>query len=148
MLIENRRMHLFSVSAAVCPLFSTLKQIITMTASIYQYINLDYLNLMTDGDNDMKQVMLDMLFEELPQELEKMNQLHTESAWEELKAVSHKMKSTMSFVGNKAMTEANREVEAILKDGGDKNKIAGLLATLNEYQPKVLTELKIEYNKL
>ena len=119
-----------------------------MTTSTYQYINLEYLDLMTDGDNDMKQVMLDMLFEELPQELEKMNQLHSTADWEELKAVSHKMKSTMAFVGNEEMTEANKEIEAILKDGGDKDKVADLLTTLDNYQSKVISELKIEYNKL
>lgn len=119
-----------------------------MTTSEYQYINLDYLNLMTDDDNDMKKVMLDMLFEELPQELEKMNQLFATESWEELKAVSHKMKSTLSFVGNDPMTEANKNIEAVLKSGDDKNSISNSLNTLNDYQIKVITELKAEYNRL
>lgn len=116
-----------------------------MSVSTYQYINLDYLNLMTDGDDDMKQVMLDMLFEELPQELEKMRQLHEEQHWDELKAVSHKMKSTLAFVGNEQMTTANSQIEAILKDGLDKEQLGDLLHTLETYHPKVISELKAAY---
>lgn len=118
------------------------------TSTTYHYLNLDYLNLMTDGDDEMKKVMIDMLFEELPQELEKMAQLNSESNFEELKSVSHKMKSTLSFIGNDTMTEANKEIEAILKTGGDTEKILGLITTLNELQPNVIAELQSEYNKL
>ena len=118
------------------------------TSANYQYLDLSYLNLMTDGDDDMKKVMIDMLFEELPQELDKMQQLCAANNWAELKAVSHKMKSTLTFIGNARMTEANKEVEAILKEGKRQNTIPGLLAILHELHPKVVAELRTEYNKL
>ena len=41
----------------------------------YNHINLDYLELMADGDTSMKKIMLDMLLDELPAELEKMKTL-------------------------------------------------------------------------
>ncbi|MFK7937286.1 MAG: Hpt domain-containing protein [Saprospiraceae bacterium] len=103
---------------------------------------------MTDGDDEMKKVMLDMLFEELPEELEKMNRMYEIASWDELKAVSHKMKSTLSFVGNEAMVEANKKIESTIKNGEDTNSIAILLTTLSSNQPKVIQELKIEYSKL
>ena len=118
------------------------------TSTNYQYVNLDYLNLMTDGDDDMKKVMIDMLFEELPQELTKMNELYAAGDLEELKAVSHQMKSTLAVIGNDQMTNANKTLEATLKDGSGTHKIPALLATLTELQTKVIAELQLEYRKL
>ena len=114
--------------------------------STYQFLNLDYLELMADGDDDMKATMLEMLVEELPEEMEKMRQLHTEADWNELREVSHKMKSTLAFVGNDAMTEANKQVEEIGKSGGTENveKLPELLRVLFDIYPKVLEELKTE----
>ena len=62
--------------------------------STYQFLNLDYLNMMSDGDDDMKATMIEMLVEEIPEEMEKMKELYTATDWNELREVSHKMKST------------------------------------------------------
>jgi len=77
----------------------------------FQHINLDYLDLMSDGDDDMKKVMIEMLLEEVPMEVGKMNQVHEIGDWNELKEVSHKLKSTLAFLGNPTLTTANEEVD-------------------------------------
>lgn len=122
--------------------------ITTDNSSAYQHINLDYLDMMSDGDNDMKKVMIEMLFDELPQEIEKMKSLYQQQSWDELSAVSHKMKSTLSFVGNDAMTNANKVIEIAAKEKTDTDQINGLLATLSEQFPKAISELKVEFDKL
>jgi len=112
----------------------------------YQFLNLDYLNMMSDGDADMKATMIEMLVDEIPEEMEKMKQLYAATDWNELREVSHKMKSTLGFVGNDALTEANKEIEDIAKtegvEGGD--KLPELLAVLLDIYPKAVTELKSE----
>ncbi len=111
--------------------------------STYQFLNLDYLDLMADGDDDMKATMVEMLVEEIPEEMEKMKQAYDAADWRELREVSHKMKSTLAFVGNDAMTEANKEVEEIGKDGGvNAEKVPELLGILFDVYPKALTELR------
>jgi len=114
--------------------------------STYQFLNLDYLNMMSDGDDDMKATMIEMLVEEIPEEMEKMKQLHAEANWNELREVSHKMKSTLGFVGNDAMTEANKEIEDIAKTGGVEGgaKLPELLAVLLNIYPNAVAELKSE----
>ena len=114
--------------------------------STYKFLNLEYLNMMADGDDDMKATMLEMLVEELPEEMEKMKTLYEASDWNELREVSHKMKSTLGFVGNVAMTEANKEVEEIGKSGGTEHveKLPKLLGILFDTYPKVVEELKAE----
>lgn len=119
-----------------------------MEVTAYNFINLDYLDMMSDGDLDMKKVMLDMLFEELPVEISKMRQLTDTNDWNELKSVSHKMKSTLSFVGCDAMTTSNTEIEALCKTGNDAGKIPTLMVVLENNLDNVMNELKMEYAKL
>lgn len=118
-----------------------------MKEVIHQYINLEYLELMADGDTDMKVVMLEMLLTELPEELEKMEGELARQEWETLGSTSHKLKSTLSFVGNPTMTKANQEIETICKTTEGIDRIPGMLGTLKELTPKVLEEIKAEIEK-
>lgn len=117
----------------------------TAMPSKYSYISLDYLNMMSGGDETMREVMLQMLLEELPVEIAKMKPLADEANWTELKNVSHKMKSTLAFVGYSLMTEANRNIETSSKDGENLDEIPGWIAVLEDNLPKVMEELQAEY---
>lgn len=120
-----------------------------MEVKVYNFINLDYLDMMSDGDLEMKKVMLDMLFEELPTELAKMRELANSGEWKELSSVAHKMKSTLSFVGCDAMTTANTDIETMCKDGiSDASRVATKMETLESNLDNVMTELKMEHAKL
>jgi FOG: HPt domain len=119
-----------------------------MSDNGYAYINLDYLELMADNDPEMKGVMLDMLLTELPEELNKMQELFAASSWKDLGSVSHKMKSTLAFVGNNQMTEANKNIETMSKEGEEAEELGNMLNILVEVCPKVMAELKVEQSRL
>ena len=114
----------------------------------YQFINLDYLELMSDGDNSMKKVLLEMLIEELPDEISKMRTLQEASNWSELSSVSHKMKSTLSYVGNESMTESNKTIEQVTKQNADIDGVRTLMDALETNLDRVMTELKVELTRL
>ncbi len=114
----------------------------------YKHINLEYMEMMSEGDASMKMVMIEMLMEELPQEIDKMSALTTEGNWSELMSVSHKMKSTLAFVGNDKMTEANKQIELLSKDAKDTATIPSLMEELQADCPNVLAELQQEMNTL
>ncbi len=114
----------------------------------YQFINLDYLELMSDGDDSMKKVLLEMLIEELPDEIVKMRALQQASDWNELCSVSHKMKSTLSYVGNDTMTETNKTIEKNTKNATELDQVPTLMNTLETNLDRVMTELKIELTRL
>ena len=114
----------------------------------YQFINLDYLELMSDGDDSMKKVLLEMLIAELPDEIVKMRSLQQSSNWEELCSVSHKMKSTLSYVGNETMTETNKTIEQNTKNNASLDEVAILMDKLEKNLDRVMTELKIELTRL
>ncbi len=119
-----------------------------MSDNGYSFINLEYMDMMADGDAEMKQVMLDMLLTELPEELEKMLGLLASESWEELGSVSHKMKSTLAFVGNTEMTNANKDIETLAKTTEGTAQIADLMKVMQEVCPNIMEELKKEQTKL
>jgi HPt (histidine-containing phosphotransfer) domain-containing protein len=120
-----------------------------MEVKVYNFINLDYLDMMSDGDLEMKKVMLDMLFDELPTEIAKMRELVNSGRWKELSSVAHKMKSTLSFIGCDTMTAANIDIETSCKYGeGNFSIISTNMEILESNLENVISELKIEHSKL
>ena len=113
-----------------------------MNGTTYTHINLNYLDEMSYGDAELKKTMLDMLFEEVPVELEKMRRLTDEQQWEELSSVSHKMKSTVAFVGNDALTEANRQIELSAKSGSDTDSIPAWMTEVEHQFELSMPELR------
>jgi HPt (histidine-containing phosphotransfer) domain-containing protein len=109
-----------------------------------EIINLDYLRLMADNDDEMVQTMLAMLLEELPAEMAKLEALCGAENWEDLTKVSHKMKSTLAFVGNETMTQANKELERLTKYKIDLHLVTGLVSSLLAHLPAVMAALEKE----
>jgi CheY-like chemotaxis protein/HPt (histidine-containing phosphotransfer) domain-containing protein len=115
---------------------------------VYKYIDLGYMELMSDGDIEMKATMLSLLFEDPVLEMDKMAVLAEEGDWDELKKVSHKMKSTLSFVGNEQLTALNKDIEQSALSKENTEEIPNLIAQLKELFSKALVELKREHSRL
>ncbi len=111
-------------------------------------IDLSYMDMMADGDDDMKKMMLELLFEEPLQEIKSMYKLVRNSDLDSLGKVSHKMKSTLAFVGNDTLTNTNKEIERISKFNQDTDKLPDLVKTLDTLYQQALVELKSEHAKL
>ena len=119
-----------------------------MEVKNFQNLNLDYLELMTDGDADMKKMMLDILFEELPQEIEQLSTHYASENWDDLKSIAHKLKSTLTFIGNDQMTVANNQIEHNAVHMVDTEDISVLIDEVKEMVPVVMEELKEYYEGL
>lgn len=117
-------------------------------STIYQNVKLDYLELMSDGDADMKKTMLEMLLIELPEEFSKMRILTDDQNWEELSMVSHKMKSTLAFGGNDEMTNTNKALEKKSKYEDDTYEISDLMSILEKNLEGVLSDLRQEFDRI
>ncbi len=119
-----------------------------MGVKLYQYINLEYLELMADGDMEMKKTMLEMLLDELPNEVAKMPGLYDKSDWDGLHKLSHKLKSTLSFVGNGEMDKANVQIVEISREVTDTSLLPGYIQSMQQFCDKALSELHQEFSKL
>jgi len=122
----------------------------------YKYIDLSYLELMSDGDVQMKSILLDMLLTEPVGEFEKMQDLSGQKNWDELKQVSHKMKSTLPYIGYEELIETNKRIDKTLwerENSGLSNEEIGqtipeLVKTVCELYQKAVPELTDARNNL
>lgn len=111
-------------------------------------IDLSYMDLMADGDKDMKKVMLELLFEEPIQDIQSMYEMVRNNDYDAIKKVSHKMKSTLAFVGNNKLTETNKKIESIAKSEDNVDQLPDLVETLDKLYQVILIQLKAEHKKL
>lgn len=79
-----------------------------MTIHSMQYLNLSYLESLIGEDVETKMVILSTLLEEIPEELGKLQTTFETKDWNTFHEVSHKLKSTLAYVGYDEMFEANQ----------------------------------------
>ncbi len=114
----------------------------------FKYIDLAYTDQIADGDLEMKKVMIGMLLEDPVDEIQKMTRLTEEGNWDELRKVSHKMKSTLAFVGNTELTNTNKRVELLSKEEVQVEELPALVSSLNTLYMKAVEELRAVHESL
>ena len=115
-----------------------------MSPKVYAHIDLSYLDLMADGDAKLRRIMLKLLSEELPADFKKYHPLYEKRDWKELHRISHRMKTTLSFVGNEELTRLNARIEKIVKTRTDLGQLPDLLEKIQKVYTKALEEIKEE----
>ena len=113
-----------------------------------RYINLDYLDQMSMGDLDTKKLLLEMLLEELPESIQKLQELYQQKNWKAMHETSHKMKSTLAFVGNREMTRANLHILEGLRAKQPPSKLLPSVNLLARNWPLVRVELEKVYQTI
>ena len=125
------------------------------TTFSFQHINLEYLDTMTGGDAETTQQMLEMLIDEIPIEITKMQKAVASQDWEEVFQISHKLKTTFAFIGNDNMTSINKKVEGatrqtvnqkeLLKEAIEEllKDVPSKVEELNALSKPIIAELKI-----
>jgi HPt (histidine-containing phosphotransfer) domain-containing protein len=108
----------------------------------FVHINLEYLEHMTEGDRALERDMLNVLVKELQTEIPKMRTLHAAGRWRELAEVSHRLKTSLAYAGNAAVTKINGEIELIASRGTGVETLAALFAGLEAALPPILAELQ------
>lgn len=107
----------------------------------FNKINLSYLQTMSDQDPEMVATVLDMLIAELPVEVGKLSIAVNAKHWTEVHLISHKLKSTLSFVGSEAMIKNNTSIMDAAKNQTDLAAITGWTNQLVSLLPAVMDEL-------
>ncbi len=109
---------------------------------MFENINLDYLDSLITDDLETKKTMLSMLLDEIPEEIDKVNLAFKDKDFVTLKNATHKLKSTLAFVGNEKLAEANKAIEQIAKNQEGVEKIPALLEIVNTIVPFVLKDVQ------
>ena len=112
------------------------------TTISFQHINLEYLETMTGGDADMMNQMIHMLIDEIPVEIVKMQECSAAKDWEEIFQLSHKLKTTLAFIGNDDISSLNKTIEHCSRNRIDIKEIPPMIEQLSELSEPIVAELK------
>lgn len=110
----------------------------------YRFIQLAYLDTISGDDRELRQTLLEMVQHEIQTAIPAMKQAFQLKNWEELQEVSHKLKSTLAFVGNTDLTAANQAILTHLEEERFSFDYETQLAVLLQLLGPVLTELRQE----
>jgi HPt (histidine-containing phosphotransfer) domain-containing protein len=97
---------------------------------------------MLDNDVEMKHTMLQMIMDELPVEIDKLQQAVSTLSWQEAHEISHKLKSTLAFVGSPEMTKVNGDIMDSCKNRDRLDLVPVWMNTLAACVPVALSELQ------
>jgi HPt (histidine-containing phosphotransfer) domain-containing protein len=124
-----------------------------MTAQAHKHLDLSYIESLIGDDNETKMVILSTLLEEVPQELSKMEELINSEDWKVFHEVSHKLKSTLAYLGNDKIFKTNedimlkaRAIERLLEEKEDLN--SPNIQSLAEEIINKLPSLKREWSRI
>ena len=118
-----------------------------ISANNYQHIDFTYLNNLVMGDIDFKKKIINMFIDKTPATIKSLQELYKTEDWVSVKALAHKFKSSIDFVGSKDLAkvivdlEHNAEKEnkeAINKEIIEAERLCNL----------IYAELKTELSKL
>jgi HPt (histidine-containing phosphotransfer) domain-containing protein len=107
-------------------------------------VNLNYLRLMVGNDPATVRSILTSLVARLSIELDEVVALCEAEHWDELTLASHKLKSSLAFVGNEQMTAANDELERLAGSRSELHRAPGLVRDLAARLPSIVRAIEKE----
>ena len=85
--------------------------------STHDLFDLSYLEDMSGGDKDMRDTLLEMLVQELPNEQGKLLEAGGRGDTEAIFQASHSLKSTLAYTGNTDAIRLNQQIENSSREG-------------------------------
>ncbi|OFX20801.1 MAG: hypothetical protein A2041_03920 [Bacteroidetes bacterium GWA2_31_9b] len=111
----------------------------------YKFINLSYLNEISNGNNNFILELIELLFEQLPEYQIKMNEYYSQKDWNNLGRIAHKAKSAIIMVGMEELALELKKLEENAKEGkniGDYQEIIVKFVNISNEAIKELQEVK------
>ena len=106
--------------------------------------DLTYLKELSNGKVEFEKEMIQMFLEEIPGEILNLEHGIKAKDYETVKLTTHKLKSTLPFVGlNFIVGKEVLEMEALAKSQSGLEKIEVLFLTVKEMCEKAFEELKV-----
>ncbi|MDZ4845049.1 MAG: response regulator [Chitinophagales bacterium] len=121
--------------------YKTTSEIPTAYARENDTLDLSYLDTITGGNASLKEKILEMLIDETPDELFSLRQFTREKNWKRVRAVSHKMKSGITYLGLPKTLDAVKRVEEYSENEKFLERIPDLVERINIATTKAINEL-------
>ncbi|MBU8893144.1 MAG: Hpt domain-containing protein [Bacteroidales bacterium] len=108
----------------------------------HRYINLSYLNEISDGSNDLIIDLIDMFFIQIPEYQVSLSELNKIKDWKNLGKLAHKAKSAILMIGMKDLANELKKLEENAKDGKNINEFQEIIAKFVRESNIAIEELK------
>lgn len=109
---------------------------------MYQYINLEYLNELSEGNNEFKKDMISTFLERVPFYIDEFKELRLSKNWQSLQFFAHKAKSTFQLMGIQKLADDAALIELYCKEGIREKEIEKLMNEMAPYFISVVKEMK------
>ncbi len=108
----------------------------------YQYIDLDCLNAIADGDRDFKIEIINKYLEKTPVYLAQIQSSMDRQAYDDIFLDVHRLKGSIMFVGRDTLVNAAKEMELASKAGCEMATLHTMFQHIKEISLLADTELK------
>ncbi|OWY25098.1 PAS domain-containing sensor histidine kinase [Sphingobacteriales bacterium UPWRP_1] len=118
-------------------------------AETYEHItNLSFLEESVAGDEELKTKMLEIMINETPQEIALMEKYYHEKNWERLRAVAHKFKSSVVYMGLSGLKEVVQNIQLNAEKHENLDTTGNLIAEVKHTCLLAVQEMQEELKKL
>ncbi len=115
---------------------------------MYQYINLEYLNELSEGNNEFKKDMISTFLDRVPFYIEEFKELKSTRNWQSMQFFAHKAKSTFQLMGIQKLADDAALIELYCKEGIREAEIEKLLNDMAPYFISVVKEMKMVISEM
>lgn len=111
-------------------------------------IDLEYLNQLSEGDDDFSISMLSYFIDNTPTVLREMKQFYDEKDWKNLRNVAHKFKPQLTFMGIKSIFNEVETIEQNAASVVNLTDIPPLIDKCEKVCMEAMNEIRMELEKL
>ncbi|OWY21335.1 PAS domain-containing sensor histidine kinase [Sphingobacteriales bacterium UPWRP_1] len=118
-------------------------------AETYEHItNLTFLEESVAGDVELKTKMLEIMINETPEEIALMEKYYREKNWERLRAVAHKFKSSVVYMGLSGLKEVVQNIQLNAEKHENLDTTENMIAEVKHTCLLAVQEMQEELKKL
>ena len=108
--------------------------------------SLDKINEMADGDDDFINSVISVFLEEVPQDLEGLENALEAGNYEQVYQLAHKIKPNVDLLGMEQTKAAALQIETLGKSEANMAEIQSVFPSLKKDIEQVVSELKNDFN--
>lgn len=111
-------------------------------------LDLSFLDEATGGDIELKTKLIEIILREAPDELDNMEQYCAEKNWDRLRAVAHKFKSNVTYMGLNQISETVKNIQLYAETRQHLDILPDMVAKVSHTCRKSCTLLQKELEQL
>lgn len=117
-------------------------------ANTLPVLDLSFLEDATGGDKELKMKLMEIILREAPDELSDMNRYCAEKNWDRLRAVAHKFKSNVTYMGIASIADTVKNIQLYAESRQHLDILPDMVVKVSEVCHKACMLLHEEYERL